>query len=431
MHLDQATPEQLRALEAALNEQYQAIQQEGLNLDLTRGKPSADQLALSNALDGILQGNYTDSSGTDLRNYGGLTGIPEARALFSQMIGVKPDEILIGGNSSLSLMYFAVQTCMYHDFAGEGSAWHTAANGGKAGVIKFLAPVPGYDRHFTVCQHLGIELIQVAMNDDGPDMDQVEALLAADPDIKGIWCVPRFANPTGCVYSDAVVQRFAQLGKIAGPNFRIFWDNAYAVHSLSDNAPALANLMDSCRAAGTEDSVLIFGSTSKITFAGAGVAFMGGSVANMQAMQHHMGFSSIGPDKINQLRHVYFLKDMDTLNAHMRKHAEIMRPRFEAVLTRLDSELSGTGMGTWTRPEGGYFISFDSRPGLAREIVKLSASAGVKLTPAGATFPYGDDPEDKNIRLAPSFPKLGELEKATEVFVACVKLASVRQALAS
>lgn len=426
MHLDQATPEQLRALESALADEYSAFQAAGLSLDLTRGKPNADQLALSDALDGILEGQYKDSKGTDLRNYGGLTGIPEARQLFADMIGVSPDEIMIGGNSSLTLMYFTVQTCMYQDFAGEGSAWH---KGGK--TIKFLAPVPGYDRHFSVCQHLGVELIPVAMNDNGPDMDQVESLVKADPDIKGIWCVPRFSNPTGCVYADDVVARIAGLGSIAGENFRVFWDNAYAVHTLSDDAPELANIMDLCREAGTEDSVYIFGSTSKITFAGAGVAFIGGSPANLKSLEYHLGFTSIGPDKINQLRHVKFLQDRDNLKAHMQKHAAIMQPRFAAVLEKLDSELQGKGMGEWTRPLGGYFISFDSRPGLAREIIKLAAGAGVKLTPAGATFPYGNDPEDKNIRLAPTFPTVKELEKAMEVFVVCVKLASVRQVLAA
>lgn len=424
MHLDQATSEQLRALEGSLSEQYQIIQRETLSLDLTRGKPSADQLDLSNALDGILEGHYADSAGTDLRNYGGLAGIPEARELFSRMIGVKADEIMIGGNSSLTLMYFVVQTCMYQDFAGEDSAWHKTGR-----PIKFLAPVPGYDRHFSVCQHLGVELIPVAMNDSGPDMDRVETLVKNDGDIRGIWCVPRFSNPTGCVYSDDVVRRVAGLGDIAGENFRVFWDNAYAVHALEDNAPALANLMDCCREAGTQDSVYIFGSTSKITFAGAGVAFVGGSPANLKSLQYHLGFTSIGPDKINQLRHVRFLRDMDNLNAHMQKHAAIMKPRFDAVLEQLDRELAGTGMGEWTRPRGGYFISFDARPGLAREIIRLAAGAGVKLTPAGATFPYGNDPEDKNIRIAPSYPALAELKKAVEVFVVCVKLASVRQVL--
>ncbi|ARN74704.1 aminotransferase class I/II-fold pyridoxal phosphate-dependent enzyme [Oceanicoccus sagamiensis] len=426
MRLNQATPEQLREWETTLAEQYQAIQQAGLSLDLTRGKPSSDQLDLSNALDGILHGQYTDSSGTDLRNYGGLDGIPEAKTLFAGMVGVKPEEVMIGGNSSLTLMYFSLQTAMHQGVSDADSAW---AKDGQ--TVKFLAPVPGYDRHFAACEHLGVELIPVAMDDNGPDMDQVEQLVQADASIKGIWCVPRFSNPTGVVYSDEVVQRIAKLGNIAGPNFRVFWDNAYAVHVLNDNAPELPNLMDYCRQQGTEDSVYIFGSTSKITFAGAGVAFIAGSPANLTVLKKHLGFTSIGPDKINQLRHVAFLKDSATLSEHMNRHAAIMQPRFDAVLSSLRSELGDTDMGSWTEPEGGYFISFDSRPGLAREIIALAAGAGVKLTPAGATFPYGNDPDDKNIRLAPTYPTVSEIEKAMEVFVTCVKLASVKQALAA
>ena len=430
MRLNQAPPEQLREWETTLSEQYQAIQQAGLSLDLTRGKPSSDQLDLSNELDGILNGKYTDSAGTDLRNYGGLDGIPEAKTLFANMVGVKPEEVMIGGNGSLSLMYFSVQTALYQGVSDADSAWSNEVQANEGQPVKFLAPVPGYDRHFSVCEHLGVELIPVAMDENGPDMDQVEQLVQADSSIKGIWCVPRFSNPTGVVYSDEVVQRIARLGKIAGPNFRVFWDNAYAVHVLKDNAQELPNLMDYCRQEGTEDSVYIFGSTSKITFAGAGVAFMASSPANLAVLKKHMGFTSIGPDKVNQLRHVAFLKDSATLSEHMSRHAAIMQPRFDAVLSSLRSELGDTDMGSWTEPEGGYFISFDSRPGLAREIIALAAGAGVKLTPAGATFPYGNDPEDKNIRLAPSFPTISEIVKAMEVFITCVKLASVKQALA-
>ena len=426
MRLNQATPEQLREWETTLSEQYQSIQQAGLSLDLTRGKPSSEQLDLSNALDGILNGHYIDSAGTDLRNYGGLDGIPEAKSLFADMVGVKPEEVMIGGNGSLALMYFSVQTAMHQGVSDADSAW---AKEGQ--TVKFLAPVPGYDRHFSVCEHLGVELIPVAMDNNGPDMDQVEQLVKADSSIKGIWCVPRFSNPTGIVYSDAVVQRIARLEKIAGPNFRVFWDNAYAVHVLKNNAPELPNIMDYCRQQGTEDSVYIFGSTSKVTFAGAGVAFMASSPANLAVLKKHLSFTSIGPDKVNQLRHIAFLKDSATLSEHMNRHAAIMQPRFDAVLASLRSELGDTDMGSWTEPEGGYFISFDARPGLAREIISLAAAAGVKLTPAGATFPYGNDPEDKNIRLAPTYPTVGEIEQAMEVFVTCVKLASVRQALAN
>lgn len=426
MQLDQAvlssaSTEQLREWEAALAREYAAIQAAGLSLDLTRGKPSAEQLSLSDAMDGILAGNYRDEDGTDVRNYGGLDGIKSAKALFAKMMEVGNDEILIGGNSSLTLMYQAQEFAMLHGVAGS-EAWSK-----QGGNVKFLAPVPGYDRHFGVSTHLGIELIPVAMDENGPNMDQVEALVKADPMIKGIWCVPRFSNPSGIVYSDAVVERFAQLGKIAGKGFRIFWDNAYAVHTLSDDAPQLANLMTLCKRHGTEDSVYIFGSTSKITFAGAGVAFMAASPANLKEFQKHLGQGQIGPDKVNQLRHVKFLKSVDGIHALMRKHAELLKPRFDAVLSRLDAL---KGIGQWTVPQGGYFISFDTLPGLAKTVVKLAGEAGVKFTPAGATFPYGIDPQDSNIRIAPSFPSVAEIEKGTDVFVACVKLATVRQALA-
>lgn len=428
MHATHAThatmsTEQLRALESELSEQYQAIKQRGLSLDLTRGKPSNEQLDLSDALLGDI--SSAARSDASLRNYGGLLGIPAARELFAPVLGVSADEILVGGNSSLTLMYFAAHFAMHLGVDGPDSAWS------REGNIKFLAPVPGYDRHFSVCETLGIKLIPVAMNDDGPDMDEVEALLKADPLIKGIWCVPRFSNPTGHVYSDAVVNRFARLGEIAGQNFRIFWDNAYALHSLDDSAPGLANLMDACRAAGTEDSVYLFGSTSKITFAGAGVSFAGMSRRNLANFSGHLGMTQIGPDKINQLRHIEFLKNQDTLNALMQKHAALLKPRFDAVLDGLEHGLAGSGIGEWTRPQGGYFISFNTLPGLAGEVVSMAAEAGVKLTPAGATYPYGKDPEDRNIRIAPSVPSVADITAATEVFVTCVKLATVRQQLAS
>lgn len=420
MQLESASAAQLREWEATLAKEYEAFKAAGLNLDLTRGKPSADQLSLSNALDGILAGNFKDEDGTDVRNYGGLDGIASAKALFAPVLGVSTDEIIIGGSSSLTLMYQAVQFAFEHGVAGS-DAWR------KSGVVKFLAPVPGYDRHFTVCEHFGIELIPVGMNDDGPDMDQVEALVAADPQIKGIWCVPRFSNPSGIVYSAATVERCAKLGKIAGAGFRVFWDNAYAVHTLHDGAPALANILEAAKRHGSEDSIYIFGSTSKITFAGDGVSFMAASPANLKVFKHNLGFGQIGPDKVNQLRHVKFIKDTANLTALMQQHAALLKPRFDAVLTRLQAL---QGLGEWTEPQGGYFISFDTRPGLAKTVVQLAASAGVKLTPAGATFPYGKDPEDRNIRLAPSFPKVAEIAQATDVFVNCVKLASVRQEIA-
>lgn len=427
MQIDTASAESLRAREAELSEQYQQFQAAGLSLDLTRGKPSSDQLDLAAGMDSILAGDLTSPSGEDLRNYGNLLGIKEARALFSEMIGVSPEETIVGGNSSLSLMYQAVMFSMYMGFGELGKPWSETMKSS----VKFLAPVPGYDRHFSVCEHLGIELVPVAMNDDGPDMDEVERLIKADSDIRGIWCVPRFSNPTGTVYSEAVVRRIAQLGKIAGDNFRVFWDNAYAVHIIEDNAPALTNLMDICREEGTENSAYIFGSTSKISYAGAGVAFVGMSEANIQGFVKHLGMTQIGADKINQMRHVRFFVDMDGIKAHMDKHAALLKPRFDIVLKYLEQDLADTGMGAWTRPEGGYFVSFDTRPGLAREVVKLAADAGVKLTPAGATFPYGKDPEDRNIRIAPSVPSLEEIDQAMQVFTCCVQLASVRQALSA
>lgn len=416
--------EALVALEQTLSAAYGQWQSRGLSLDMTRGKPNAAQLALSDALDGLLAGQFKAADGSDLRNYGGLEGLPEARALFAGMLDVDASEVLIGGNSSLTMMYTAALFAWLHGPTGAGSAWR------HAGEVKFLCPVPGYDRHFAICEDLGIGMIPVAMNDEGPDMDQVESLLAADKSIKGIWCVPRFSNPSGITYSDAVVERMAKLGKIAAKDFRIFWDNAYAVHALDHNAPKLAPIMAACRRHGTEDSVYIFGSTSKITFAGAGLAFMGTSKANLAVLCKHLGKTTIGPDKVNQERHVKFLKDMPTLLAHMDKHAALLAPRFEAVLTALDRDLGGQGMGEWTRPRGGYFVSFDTLPGLAATVVKLAADAGVKLTPAGSTWPYGKDPANSNIRLAPSFPSVEDIRTAMDVFTTCVKLATVRAWLA-
>jgi DNA-binding transcriptional MocR family regulator len=426
LQLDQATTEQLREWETTLTQEYQQFKASGLSLDLTRGKPSAEQLSLSDSINEILGDDLSNESGTDLRNYGGLDGIPECKRLFAQVLGVTPEETLIGGNSSLTLMYMAAQFGLYQGFGELAPSWIS-----EGGNTKFIAPVPGYDRHFSVCEHLGIELITVALNDDGPDMDAVEELLKNDPSIKGIWCVPRFSNPTGTVYSNNVVDRIAQLGKIASNNFRVFWDNAYAVHQLSEDAPEVANLMDNCRKYGTEDSVYLFGSTSKITYAGAGVAFAGMSKGNLKAFTHHLGMSQIGPDKINQLRHIRLLKDADGIKDHMSKHAAVLKPRFDIVLKHLREGLGESGMASWTEPQGGYFVSFDTLPGLAKEVVKLAAEAGVKLTPAGATFPYGKDPANSNIRIAPSVPSLDEIDRAMAVFVSCVKLASVKQRLQS
>lgn len=423
MHIDKATPEQLAASLNQLQDQYTQVKAKNLSLDLTRGKPGSQQVALSDALDGILGGDFASADGTDVRNYGGLDGLSEAKGLFGAMLGTPPADTLIGGNSSLTLMYHTVDFALTEGLRGPASAWGNDDN------VKFLCPVPGYDRHFAICEHLGIEMIPVPLLDSGPDMDAAEALVSADSSIKGIWCVPRFSNPTGCVYSDETVERIARLGSIAGDNFLVMWDNAYAVHSLYPDAPALASLGDYCQQHGTTDSVFQFGSTSKITFAGAGVAFLSSSAANLDALRAHLAFQTIGPDKVNQLRHTRFLRDADTLRTHMAKHADLLRPRFESVLETLERELAGTGMGTWNTPRGGYFISFDTRPGLARQVVQLANDIGVKLTPAGATFPYGKDPQDCNIRLAPSFPSQGDVRATAEAFTLCVKLASVQQQL--
>jgi DNA-binding transcriptional MocR family regulator len=424
LQLDQATPEQLRQWESQLAADYQAIVGKKLSLDLTRGKPSAEQLALSDALDGILKGDYKAADGTDTRNYGGLDGLPEAKQLGATIMGVEPSQVLVGGNSSLTLMFQMMLTAHQFGLKDAASAWK------NEGTVKFLCPVPGYDRHYTVCEQLGIEMVNVPMTANGPDMDAVETLIKADKSIKGIWCVPKYSNPTGVVYSDETVERLAKLGRIASANFRIFWDNAYSVHDLIDNPPQLSCILAASKRNGTEDSVIQFASTSKITHAGAGVAFVAASSTNLAGFKKFLGTCTIGPDKVNQIRHSRFLPDSKALTAHMKKHAELLNPRFEAVLSALDKAFGGTDLGNWEKPVGGYFVSFDTRSNCAKETVRLAAEAGVKLTPAGATYPYGKDPEDRNIRIAPSVPTVPEVVAAMEVFVTCIKLASVRQQLA-
>lgn len=413
-----------------LLDRYQQIQAKKLNLDLTRGKPATAQLALSDALDGILQGNYACADGSDARNYGGALGIPEAREFAAAYLGAKPSQVLVGGNSSLQLMYQVVTNAFFHGVNANARPWRDEA--GSNGNIKFLCPAPGYDRHFSICETLGIEMIPVTMDDNGPDMDQVESLLRADPLIKGIWCVPKYANPNGVVYSDDVVDRFAKLGNIAGANFRIIWDNAYAEHHLVENPPELANLLALSEHYGTLDNAVVIGSTSKITFAGAGISFMASSEANIAGFVDLLGIATIGPDKVNQLRHMSFLKDMPTLRKLMQAHRAILQPKFELVLKHLDEGLAGKThngqpLGTWTRPAGGYFVLFDTQPDLADKVVRLCAGAGVKLTPAGSTWPYKKDPANSNIRLAPSFPGLSEIDEAMQVFVLCVELATLEQ----
>lgn len=425
LQLDNSSIEQLREWESKLTAEYQSILAKKLNLDLTRGKPSAEQLNLSDALDGILAGNYISADGTDTRNYGGLDGLPEAKQLGAHIMGVDAANVLVGGSSSLTLMFQVMLTAYQFGLKDAASAWK------NEGEVKFLCPVPGYDRHYTVCEQLGIKMVNVPMTSTGPDMDAVEALVKADKSIKGMWCVPKYSNPTGVVYSNETVERIAKLGSIAGANFRVFWDNAYSVHDLIPNAPALASILEATRRNGTEDSVIQFASTSKITHAGSGVAFVAASAANLAGFKKFLNTCTIGPDKVNQIRHTRFLPTKDALMAHMAKHAALLNPRFEAVLNALSKAFEGTNLGAWEKPVGGYFVSFDTMPGCAKETVRLAAEAGVKLTPAGATYPYGKDPEDRNIRIAPSVPTVPEVVGAMEVFVTCVKLASVRKAIVS
>ena len=414
----------LRSRERELTATYEGFRSAGLSLDLTRGKPSPAQLALSDDLDAA-HGPLAAADGTDIRNYGGLDGLSEARRLGAAWLGVRPGEVIAGGNSSLTLMYLYLLNAWLHGPAGPDTAWR------DSGPVRFLCPVPGYDRHFAILEDLGIEMINVPMQDDGPDMDEVEEQVRSDASIRGIWCVPKYSNPGGQVYSEVTIDRLARLAAIAGPHFRILCDNAYAVHDLDDDPPWLANVMDACRRHHTEDSLVLFASTSKVTRAGAGISFIGGSPATLDGFRRRMQVVTIGPDKVNQLRHVRFLPDLDHVRAHMRKHAAILRPKFKLVFRRLSEALDGTGTGSWTTPRGGYFLSFNARPGLAGEIVRLAATAGVKLTPAGATFPYRRDPDDTNIRLAPTFPELADLDRAMRVFVVCVELASARQTLAA
>ncbi|GAB1258920.1 aminotransferase class I/II-fold pyridoxal phosphate-dependent enzyme [Aurantivibrio plasticivorans] len=424
MYLNKADLAQCQAWEAELSDAYDSLKSQQLNLDITRGKPSSEQLNLSDSLDGILKGNYKAADNTDTRNYGGLDGITESKKLGSYLLGSPIENILVGGNSSLQLMFQVVLTAHHFGLTGAESAWSSS------GTVKFICPVPGYDRHYTVTETLGIEMVTVEMNDHGPDMDAVEALIKSDDTIRGMWNVPRFSNPTGIVYSDEVVNRIAALGKIAHPDFRIMWDNAYAAHQLSDDAPQVANIYDACKAQGTEDSVIQFASTSKITHAGAGVSFISASPANLAGIKKVLSACTIGPDKVNQLRHSRLIPDEASLKALMAKHAELLKPRFEMVLNKLSAAFEKSDLGRWETPQGGYFVSFDARAHCAKEVVRLAGEAGVKLTPAGATYPYGKDPLDCNIRIAPSVPSVAEIEKAMDVFVVCVKLASVKQRIA-
>ena len=416
--------EELLALKEKLNAEYEEAKKKGLSLDMSRGKPAVSQLAMGmdimNAL--TIESDMKSENGLDVRNYGVLEGIPEARKLMAEIMGVKPENVIVCGNSRLNIMYDTVARSMTHGVMGS-TPWR------KLDRVSFLCPAPGYDRHFAITQHFGIEMIPVPMTTEGPDMDMVERLVAQDPSVKGIWCVPKYSNPQGYTYSDETVKRFAAL-KPAAEDFRIFWDNAYAVHDLyEDRSDVLLEIFDQCEKAGNPDMVYEFCSTSKVSFAGAGIAAIASSKGNLEWMKKSMTVQTIGYDKVNQLRHVRYYKDLNGIKAHMRKHAAMLRPKFDAVLETLDKELSGLGIGEWTRPNGGYFISFQALDGCAKAIVAKCKEAGMTLTGAGATYPYGKDPKDSNIRIAPSFPTPEEMAQATELFVLCVKLVSVEKLL--
>ncbi len=416
--------DELLSLKASLLEQYKTEEAKGLSLNMARGKPGATQLAISMPLlDEInSKSDMTTLLGNDTRNYGDWDGIGECRQLMADMMEVKKANVVVCGNSSLNIMYDTVVRSMVMGVNGL-TPWC------KLDKVKFLCPVPGYDRHFKITETFGIEMIPVPLGEDGPDMDMVEEYVSGDDAVKGIWCVPKYSNPTGITYSDEVVRRFANL-KPAAADFRIFWDNAYCIHHLYDDMKdKIPNILEECEKAGNPDMVYVFASTSKISFPGSGVSAVATSLANMEYIKKFMTTQIIGHDKINQLRHARFFKNIDGLNAHMKKHADLMRPKFEAVLTVLDRELAGLEIGTWTRPRGGYFISFDSMPGCAKAIVAKCRDLGLVLTGAGATYPYGRDPKDSNIRIAPSFPTPEEMFEAAGMFALCVKIVSVEKLL--
>lgn len=417
--LQDLTTDDLKALAESLGREFELLKGNRLSLDLTRGKPDADQLDLSNGLEEAIGGNYIASDGTDTRNYGQIRGIPEARALGAEIMEVPTDRVICWGNSSLSLMYLAVSLLM------ERGIWKDSRHWSADPAPKLITPVPGYDRHFVLSERLGLGMVNVGMDDAGPDMDAVVELVQSDASIKGIWCVPKYSNPTGCTYSDEVVAQLAELPKqAAADDFVVLWDNAYAVHDFEFPRKPLANLLALAEAAGTADHMLLFASTSKITHASAGLGFVAGSPATLDALEARLNASSVGPDKVNQLRHARFLNGR--LEAHMAGHAALVKPKFELVQQVLDEELTDLEIASWTKPEGGYFVSLDVRTGLAGRIGELAAEAGLALTPPGATFPYKKDPEDRNLRIAPTFARLEDLKTAMEVLVLCVKLATIQ-----
>lgn len=424
MQYNDMSKEELLALKESLNKEYAEAKAKGLALDMSRGKPSAKQLDVSlGLLDTINSSSDLKAlDGTDCRNYGVLDGIPEAKKLMADMMGTTPDHVIVYGNASLNIMYDQISRAYTHGILGN-TPWC------KLDKVKFLCPVPGYDRHFAITERFGIEMINIPMSESGPDMGMVEEYVSKDVSVKGIWCVPKYSNPQGYTYSEETVKRMAAL-KPAAEDFRIFWDNAYVIHDLyDDNKDEIADIISECEKAGNPDMVFEFASTSKVSFPGSGIAALATSANNIADIKKQLTIQTIGHDKLNQLRHVRFFKDINGLKEHMRKHAEFMRPKFEAVESVLEEELGGLGIGSWTEPKGGYFISFEAMDGCAKEIVAKCKEAGVKLTGAGATFPYGKDPKDSNIRIAPSFPTPEEMKQAADLFVLCVKLVSVEKLL--
>ncbi|AOZ96201.1 PLP-dependent aminotransferase family protein [Butyrivibrio hungatei] len=407
-----------------LKAEYKKYQEMELSLNMARGKPCREQLDLSMGMMDTLSSDADLSceDGTDCRNYGVLTGIREAKVLIGAMMENKPENIIIYGNSSLNVMYDTVSRAYTHGVMGN-TPWC------KLDKVKFLCPVPGYDRHFAITEYFGIEMIPVQMTPTGPDMDEVERLVASDESIKGIWCVPKYSNPQGYSYSDETVRRFARL-RPAARDFRIFWDNAYGIHHLyDDDQDYLIEILEECKKAGSPDLVYKFSSTSKITFPGSGIAAIATSLNNLEEIKTQLGYQTIGHDKVNQLRHVRFFGDLDGMKEHMRKHAAIIRPKFETVLNALERDLKPCGIGSWTNPKGGYFISFDAPEGCAKAIVDRAKKAGVTMTGAGATYPYGKDPHDSNIRIAPTFPSVADLKLAMDIFTVCVRLVAVDKML--
>lgn len=423
--LRQLSKSELQEILSSLNRKYEDFISRNLKLDMSRGKPCSEQLDLSiDMLEYRTQsGQFKTASGMDVRNYGLVDGIPEAKELFSQMLEVNPEQVILGNNSSLSMMFDTVSRAMNFGVCEGSVPWC------KLPKVKFICPSPGYDRHFAITQLFNVEMIVVDMKSDGPDMDAVERLVSEDEAIKGIWCIPKYSNPDGITYSDQVVDRLAGM-KTAAKDFRIFWDNAYVVHHLTDHPDKLKNIIEACKTAGNEDRVYVFASTSKITFPGSGIAMMASSENNINIAKKYLSIKTIGPDKLNELRHVRFLKDMDGIDKHMKKHAAILKPKFDLVLDLMKSELGDKNIASWNKPNGGYFISFNTMPGCAASSVKMAADAGVVFTPAGATFPYGKDPNDRNIRIAPTLPPVNELKTAMELLCTCVQIVTIKKLLA-